>query len=152
MILIICDGKATLNESLISSRQKVISQIATAVYSTRAVTKRRFDLWWLIAINSCFQSIMVDFIGSDCPLLNPGSHKAPFRPMMTEYLLSCFQLIMVYFFGNDCPLLHPGSHDASFRPMMTECLLSCFQLIMVDFTGSDCLLLHPGSLETPFRP
>jgi hypothetical protein len=51
---------------------------------------------------SCFQLIMVDFTGSDCPLLNPGSLETPFRPMMTEYLLSCFQLIMADFTGSDC--------------------------------------------------
>ena len=54
LILIIDDGKALLNEILISSIQNVISRIATAVYSTRAVTKRRFDLRWLIAIIPAF--------------------------------------------------------------------------------------------------
>ena len=44
LILIIDDGKALLNEILISSIQNVISRIATAVYSTWAVLKRRFDL------------------------------------------------------------------------------------------------------------
>ena len=54
LILIIGDGKALLNEILNSSIQKVISRIVTAVYSTRAVTKRRFDLWWLIAFIPAF--------------------------------------------------------------------------------------------------
>jgi len=42
--LIIDDGKTFLNEILISSRQTVISRIATAVYFTRAVMNRRFHL------------------------------------------------------------------------------------------------------------
>ena len=44
LILIIGDGKTFLNEILISTIQNVISRIDTAVYSARAVTKRRFDL------------------------------------------------------------------------------------------------------------
>ena len=82
---------------------------------------------------------MVDFTGSDCPLLNPGSLETPFRPMMTEYLLSCFQLIMADFTGSDCLHLNPGSLDAPFRPKMTDCHHSCLQSIEVDFIGSDYL-------------
>jgi predicted phosphodiesterase len=65
---------------------------------------------------SCFQLIMVDFIGSDCPLLNPGSLETPFRPKMTDCHHSCLQSIEVNFIVGDCPLLNPGSLETPFRP------------------------------------
>ena len=57
LILIIGDGKTFLNEILISTIQNVISRIDTAVYSARAVTKRRFDLRWLNAFIPAFSRL-----------------------------------------------------------------------------------------------
>ncbi len=81
---------------------------------------------------------MVDFIGSDCLPLHPGSLETPFRPKMTDCQHSCFQLIMVDFIVGNCPLLNPGSLETPFRPKMTDCQHSCLQSIEVDFIVGDC--------------